>query len=52
MIQVSGNILNLLDFLNPHAVVCDVKVIEDVSGVVLSEDLVDIQQAFQDTGLA
>lgn len=46
------NILDLLDFLDPDAVVGDVKVIEDVGGVILSEDLVDIQKALQDTGLA
>lgn len=44
--------MDLLDFLDPDAVVGDVKVVEDVGGVILSEDLVDIQQALQDTGLA
>lgn len=51
-IELSENILDSLDFLDPDAVVGDVKVIEDVGRVILSEDLVDIQQALQDTGLA
>ena len=44
--QERENIPDLLDFLDPNAIVCDVKVIEYVGGIVLSEDLVDIQQAF------
>ena len=47
-----NNTLHLLYSLDPNAIVRDVKVIEDVGGVVLSEDLVDIQQALQDTCLA
>ena len=41
---------NLLDPLDPDAVVCDVQIVQYVGRVVLSEDSVDIQQAFEDTG--
>lgn len=44
--------MNLLDPLDPDAVVRDVEVVEDVRRLVLSEDLVDGQQALQDAGLA
>lgn len=43
-------LVNLLDFLDPDAVVCDVQIVQYVSRVVLSEDFVNIQQAFEDTG--
>lgn len=43
--------MNLLNPLDPNAVVGDVEVIEDVSRLIVSEDLMDGQQAFQDKGL-
>lgn len=42
--------MNLLDPLDPDAVVCDVQIVQYVGRVVLSEDFVNIQQAFEDTG--
>lgn len=42
--------MNLLDPLNPDAVVCDEQVVKYVGRVVLSKDFVDIQQASEDTG--
>lgn len=42
---------NILDPLDPDAVVCDVEVIEDIGWIVLPEDLMDGQQTLQDTGL-
>lgn len=44
--------LNILDPLDPDAVVCDVEVIEDIGRIVLPEDLMDGQQTLQDAGLA
>ena len=41
--------MNLLDPLDPDAVVCDVQIVQYVGRLVLSEDFVDIQQAFEDT---
>lgn len=41
----------LLDPLDPDAVVGDVQVVEDVGGLVLPEDSVDLQQAPEDAGL-
>lgn len=41
---------NLLDPLDPDAVIGDVQIIQYVGRVVLSEDFVNIQQAFEDTG--
>lgn len=43
-------LVNLLDPLDPDAVVCDVQIVQYVGRVVLSEDFVNIQQAFEDTG--
>ena len=43
-------LVNSLDPLDPDAVVCDVQIIQDVGRVVFSEDFVNIQQAFEDTG--
>lgn len=43
-------LVNLLNPLDPDAVVCDVQVVQYVGWVVLSEDFVNIQQAFEDTG--
>lgn len=43
-------LLNLLDPLDPDAVVCDVQIVQYVGWVVLSEHFVNIQQAFEDTG--
>lgn len=42
--------VNLLDPLDPDAVVGDVEIVEDVGRLVLSEDLVDVKQAFEDAG--
>lgn len=42
--------VNLLDPLDPDAVVCDVQIVQYVGRVVLSEDFVNIQQAFEDAG--
>ena len=42
---------NLLDLLDPDAVVCYVEVVQYVGRVVLPEDAVDRQQAFEDAGL-
>lgn len=41
---------DLLDSLDPDAVVCDVEIVQYVGRVVLSEDFVNIQQAFEDAG--
>lgn len=49
-VWISAWLLNSLDPLDPDAVVCDVQIIQDVSWVVLSEDFVDVQQAFEDAG--
>lgn len=43
-------LVNLPDLLDPDAVVCHVQIIQYVGWVVLSEDFVNIQQAFEDTG--
>ena len=42
--------MDLLDPLDPSAVVCEVQIVQDVGRVVLSEHFVNIQQAFEDTG--
>lgn len=42
--------VNLLDPLDPDAVVGDVQIVQNVGGVALSEDLVNIQQALEDAG--
>lgn len=42
--------MNLLDPLDPDAVVGDVQIVQYVGRVVLSEDFVNIKQAFQDAG--
>lgn len=42
---------NLLDPLDPDAVVADVQVVEDVGRLVLPEDSVNLQQASEDAGL-
>lgn len=42
---------DLLDPLDPDAVVGDVQVVQDVGRVVLPEHSVDIQQAPEDAGL-
>lgn len=42
---------NSLDPLDPDAVVCDVQVVQDVGRLVLAEDFVDFQHAFEDAGL-
>lgn len=42
--------MDLPDPLDPDAVICDVQVVQYVGWVVLSEDFVNIQQAFEDTG--
>lgn len=42
---------NLLDPLDPDAVVGDVQVVQYVRGLVGSEDLVDVQQALEDADL-
>lgn len=42
--------VNLLDPLDPDAVVCDVQIVQYVGRIVLSEHFVNIQQAFEDTG--
>ncbi len=42
--------VNSLDSLDPDAVVCDVQIVQYVGRVILSEDFVNIQQAFEDTG--
>lgn len=44
-------LVNLLNPLDPDAVVADVEIVQDVRGLVLPEDLVDVQQALQDAGL-
>lgn len=44
--------MNSLDPLNPDAVVGDVQIIQYVGRLVLSEDFVNIQQAFEDTGFS
>lgn len=41
-------LVNLLDPLDPDAVVCNVQIVQYVGWVVLSEDFVNIQQAFED----
>lgn len=43
-------LVDLLDPLDPDAVVCDVQIVQYVGRVVLSEDFVNIQQAFEDAG--
>lgn len=43
-------LVNLLDPLDPDAVVCDVQVVQYVGRIVLSEDFVNIHQTFEDTG--
>ena len=43
-------LVNLLDPLDPDAVVCHVQIVHYVGRIVLSEDFVNIQQAFEDTG--
>lgn len=42
--------MNLLDLLDPDTVVGDVQIVEYVGRVILSEDLVNIKQAFEDAG--
>lgn len=42
---------NLLDPLDPDAVIADVQVVEDVGWLVLPEDSVNLQQASEDAGL-
>lgn len=42
--------VNLLDLLDPDTVVGDVQIVEYVGRVILSEDLVNIKQAFEDAG--
>lgn len=42
---------NLLDLLDPHTVIRDVEVIENVGGVIFPEDPVNVQQALKHTGL-
>lgn len=44
-------LVNLLNPLDPDAVVADVEVVQYVRGLVLPEDFVDVQQALQDAGL-
>lgn len=44
-------VLNLLHPLDPDAVVADVEVVQYVRGLVLPEDLVNVQQALEDAGL-
>lgn len=43
--------MNLLDPLDPDTIVGDVEIIEDIRRIILSEDLMDGQQTFQDTSL-
>ena len=43
-------VVNLLDPLDPDAVVCDVEVVQYVGRFILPEDCVNIQQALQDAG--
>lgn len=43
-------VLDLLDLLDPNAVVCDVEVVEYVGRFILPEDFVNIQKALEDTG--
>lgn len=42
---------NLLDPLDPDAVIADVQVVEDVGRLVLPEHSVNLQQASEDAGL-
>lgn len=44
--------MDLLDPLDPDAIVGDVQIIQYVGWVILSEDFVDIQQTFKDTGFS
>lgn len=44
--------VNLLDPLDPDAVVCDVEIVEYIGWVILSEDFVDIQEALEDAGFS
>lgn len=44
-------VLNLLNPLDPDAVVADVQIVQDVRRLVLPEDLVNVQQALEDAGL-
>lgn len=44
-------LVNLLDPLDPDAVVGDVQIVQYVRGLVGSEDLVDVQQALEDADL-
>lgn len=43
-------LVDLLDSLDPDAVVCDVQIVQYVCRLVLSEDFMNIQQAFEDAG--
>lgn len=44
-------LVDLLNPLDPDAVVADVEVVQDVGRLVLPEDFVNVQQAPEDAGL-
>lgn len=49
--ELCSTTANLLDPLDPYAVIADVQVVEDVGRLVLPEHSVNLQQASEDAGL-